>query len=311
MPTVARTPHRADRPAWIAVVVAGQAARRRHNRPSALSLDQIAHEVIREVVTTPIGHAMFYPEPPTDRRGARTVSAMTQPPPPAPGWYPDPSGAGSRCWDGRTNWGPAAPPPAVGGLPKKKQSLPKWVIVFAVIAVLMVIGEAGSHSNNSSSTSISSSTATSAAIAAAPPATNTAPPPLAGIGQEVRDGKFAFVATSVDQSKTAGDPSNRVETVTAQGEFVNVHLNVSNVGDQAQSFFASNQKLQIGDKQFSANDTAAMWIGSMTIEINPGNSIQALVSFDVAPGTSNDGVLTVHDSIFSGGAKISLQQPGQ
>jgi hypothetical protein len=232
---------------------------------------------------------------------------MTQPPPPAPGWYPDPSGAGSRYWDGR-NWGPAAPPPAAGGLPKKKQSVPKWVVVFAVIAVLIAIGEAASHSNNSS-TSTSSSTATSAAIAAAPPATTTAPPPLAGIGQEVRDGKFAFVATSVDQSKTAGDPSNQIETVTAQGEFVNVHLKVRNVGDQAQNFFASNQRLQIGDKQLSANDTAAMWIGSMTVEINPGNTIQAVVSFDVAPGTSNDGVLTVHDSIFSGGAKISLQQP--
>ena len=90
-----------------------------------------------------------------------------------------------------------------------------------------------------------------------------------------------------------------------------MHLKVSNVGDQPQSFFASNQKLQIGDKQFDANDTAAMWIGSMTVEINPGNSIQAVVSFDVPPGTSNDGVLTVHDSIFSGGAKINLRSsPG-
>jgi hypothetical protein len=170
--------------------------------------------------------------------------------------------------------------------------------------VLIVIGEAGSHSNNGSSTST-----TTSAIAAAPTATNTAPPPMAGIGQEVRDGNLAFVATSVDQSKTAGEPSNRVETVIAQGEFVNVHLNVSNVGDQAESFFASHQKLQIGDKQFSANDTAAMWIGSMTVKIKPGNSIQAVVSFDVAPGTSNDGLLTVHDSIFSGGAKISLHSP--
>jgi Domain of unknown function (DUF4352) len=90
-----------------------------------------------------------------------------------------------------------------------------------------------------------------------------------------------------------------------------VHLNVSNVGDQAQSFFASNQKLQIGDKQFSANDSAAMWTQSANVEINPGNSIQAVASFDVPPGTVNGGVLTVHDSIFSGGAKISLQQAGQ
>ncbi len=178
------------------------------------------------------------------------------------------------------------------------------MIVFAGIAALIVIGEVGSHSNNGSSTSRTPS----AAIAAAPPATNTAPPPLAGIGQEVRDGNLAFIAASVDQSKTAGDPSNKVETVIAQGEFVNVHLNVRNVGDQAQSFFASHQKLQIGDKQFSANDTAAMWIGSMTVKIKPGNSVQAVVSFDVAPGTSNGGVLTVHESIFSSGAKISLRQ---
>jgi hypothetical protein len=253
---------------------------------------------------------MFYPEPPTSNARRPYSSTMTQPPPRAPGWHPDASGAGSRYWDGRS-WGPAAPPPAAGGLPKKKQSVAKWVIVFAVTAVLIVIGEAASHSNNSSSTSTSSSTAASAAIAAAPPATTTAPPPLAGIGHEVRDGKFAFVATSVDQSKTAGDPRNQIETVTAQGEFVNVHLKVSNVGDQPQNFFASNQKLQIGDKQFSANDTAAMWIGSMTVKINPGKSIQAVVSFDVPPGTSNDGVLTVHESIFSGGAKISLQRPGR
>jgi hypothetical protein len=257
-----------------------------------------------------VGHHTVTPNHRQTTRGRRSVSAMTQPPPPAPGWYPDPSGTGSRYWDGR-GWGPAAPPAAAGGLPKKKQLAPKWVIVFAGIAVLIVIGKIGSHSNNSSSTSTSSSTTTSAAIAAGAPVTTNAPPPLAGIGQEVRDGKFAFVVTSVDQSKTAGDPSNEFETVTAQGEFANVHLSVSNVGDQAQSFFASNQKLQIGGKQFSANDSAAMWSGSMNVEINPGNSIQAVASFDVPKGTSDGGVLTVHDSIFSGGAKISLQQAGQ
>ena len=280
--------------------------------PGCLTVTSSGPACPARAMTYPVGRVnVCTANPRQSTRGGRTVSAMTQPPPPAPGWYPDPAGTGSRYWDGR-NWGPAAPRPAgAGGLPKKKQSVPKRVIVFAVIAVLMVIGEACSHSNNSSSTSTSSSTATSTAIAAAPPATTNAPPPLARIGHEVRDGKFAFVATSVDQSKTAGDPSNQVETVTAQGEFVNVHLNVSNVGDQAQTFFASNQKLQIGDKQFDANGTAAMWIGSMTVEINPGNSSQVVVSFDVPPGTSNDGVLTVHDSMSSGGAKISLQQPGQ
>ena len=118
--------------------------------------------------------------------------------------------------------------------------------------------------------------------------------------------------TAIDRSKTAGDPSNQVEIVTAQGEFVNVHLSVSNVGDQPQSFFASNQKLQIGANQFSANGTAAMWIGSMTVEINPGNSIQAVASFDVPPKASAGGMtITVHDSAYSGGAKISLETSGR
>jgi hypothetical protein len=52
-------------------------------------------------------------------------------------------------------------------------------------------------------------------------------------------------------------------------------------------------------------------VDPVNVEINPGNSIQAVASFDVPPGTSNHGMLTMHDSIFSGGAKISLQQPGQ
>ena len=127
------------------------------------------------------------------------------------------------------------------------------------------------------------------------------------VGQEVRDGEFAFVVNSVDRSKTAGDPSNKIETVTAQGEFLNVHMTVTNVGDRTQDFLASNQKLSIGGNEFSPNGTAAMWIGSMIVGINPGNSVHAVVSFDVPPGTSSGGVLTVHDTTFSGGAKISLQ----
>jgi Domain of unknown function (DUF4352) len=186
--------------------------------------------------------------------------------------------------------------------------------VVAVLAVFFIIGKIG---YNIGSTSRSSSTTTLGAMpppprgggGSAPSATTSAPMRLAGIGQEVRDGNFGFVVTSVDVSKTAGDPSNQF--ITAQGEFVNVHLTVSNLGDRSQSFFASNQTLQIGANQFSSNNAATMWTQSMTAEINPGNSIQAVVSFDVPPGTSNDGVLTVHESPFSGGAKISLRQPRQ
>jgi hypothetical protein len=175
--------------------------------------------------------------------------------------------------------------------------VPTLLIVAAVLAVLFLIGTIG---YNTGLTSRSSS----------PPANAGSSAPLAGIGQEVRDGNFKFVVTAVDVSKNASDPSIKFEIVPKQGEFVNVHLTVSNVGDRPQSFFAYHQTLQVGAKQFSSNNEATMWKQGMTVQVNPGNSVQAVVSFDVPPGTSTDGVLTVHGSLASGGAKIRLRQPG-
>lgn len=205
---------------------------------------------------------------------------------PQPGWYPDPSGGSGRPLE------PTGEPPPPG---KKRRGL----LIFGVIVVFFVIVVAlAANGNNHSSTAPSPR---SGAWSAAPS--------MAGIGQEVRDGKFAFLVTSVDRSKTAGDPGNQFEVVTAQGEFLNVHLAVSNVGDRPQTFMAANQKLQVGPDEFSANDMAAVWTASANVDINPGNSIQAVVSFDIPPTAPDDGVLILHDSVFSGGAKVSLQ-PG-
>ena len=166
--------------------------------------------------------------------------------------------------------------------------MPKWVIVFAVIAVLMAIGEIGSHSDSGHSASQSSSNTGSQRIGAgpsyeagSPPST---PPALAMVGQEVRDGKFAFVVNSVDRSKTAGDPSNEIETVTAQGEFLNVHMTVTNVGDRTQSFFASNQNSVYGRKRVQPQRPCSHVDRWQNVDINPGNSTQAMVSFDVPAG---------------------------
>jgi len=42
---------------------------------------------------------------------------------------------------------------------------------------------------------------------------------------------------------------------------------------------------------------------------NPGNQITAKIAFDVPPDTNLTAcVLTLHDSMFSGGVKVSLDQ---
>ena len=94
---------------------------------------------------------------------------------------------------------------------------------------------------------------------------------------------------------------------TAQGVFVNIHMRVTNIGDAPQTFFATNQKLEsMGSQQFNADTMAAVWAGAATVEINPGNSIDTTVSFDVQPGTPLYTV-ALHDSAFSGGVKVYLK----
>lgn len=238
---------------------------------------------------------------------------MTTPPTPPPGWYPDPSGVpGSRYWDGR-QWGPAAPttPPTFAAPtavpPKKKSSTGRIIAIIAAVFVgLIILGSIGNHDKKQSTTSTSSSSASAPGSSAGSPKTpSSAPKSIASLGQEVRDGQFAFTVNSVDRSKQAGDLSNQFEIVTAQGEFVNVHMTVANTGNHAQTFFATNQHLKIGSNTYDANGMAALWMKSANEEVNPGNSIQVVVSFDVPPGASG-GTLQLHDSAFSSGTQVAL-----
>lgn len=240
-------------------------------------------------------------------------------PSPAPGWYPDPAGTlRQRYFDGR-NWTENyAPLPQGAGRPPagRPGGWPTWativLVVGGVFLLIIIIGVAGSSSDNDSDTA-STSTSRAPSSAASPPAapgTSTEAavepePPPAGIGTEVRDGKFAFVVTSIDTSAVAGDPSNPFMRVEPQGVFVNVHMAVTNIGNEPQTFFADNQKLFIGEREYSPDTMAAVWTKSTNVEINPGNTIQAVVSFDV-PANPPPVVSSVelHDSMFSGGVTV-------
>ncbi len=131
---------------------------------------------------------------------------------------------------------------------------------------------------------------------------------MPGIGQEARDGKFAFIVTGVETSKTVGDPSgNPYMQSTAQGVYVVVTMTVGNIGNESQSFFAANQKLMdSAGREYSPDSKADMWINKAILtDINPGNGIAAKVAFDVPEGTQPS-VLELHDSAFSGGVKVRL-----
>jgi hypothetical protein len=174
-----------------------------------------------------------------------------------------------------------------------------------MIAGLVMLGAIGSSVHKKPTASPSTPSFSTPSLPPNRQAPSPSSTPTASIGQEVRDGQFAFTVNSVDRSKQAGDLSNQFEIVTAQGEFLNVHMTVTNTGNHAQTFYATNQHLKIGNNTYDANTMAALWMKSSNETINPGNSIQAVVSFDVPPGAGG-GTLQLHDSAFSGGTQVTL-----
>ena len=93
----------------------------------------------------------------------------------------------------------------------------------------------------------------------------------------------------------------------AKGEFYSVTLRVTNVGDKAQTFFGSNQKLIIDGKKYDASSSLSdeHWME----ELNPGLGIETTVMFDVPP-TAVPTAIEVHDSAFSGGTLVALPAAG-
>lgn len=131
-----------------------------------------------------------------------------------------------------------------------------------------------------------------------------APP---GVGDPVRDGKFEFTVTKVEPGvKEIGD---EFLSQGAQGQFVLVHLTVENIGDESQYFDGNNvTAYDAKNREFAADTEAAIYLddaNSFLNEINPGNSVQSVVVFDV-PTDVKLSQLELHDSAFSGGVEVAL-----
>jgi len=132
-------------------------------------------------------------------------------------------------------------------------------------------------------------------------------PAPAGIGTAVRDGKFEFTVTQVETGvPRVGDDMFGQD---AQGQFVLLHVTVANIGTEAQYFDGSSQKLlDTAGRTHSADSTAAIYLGdtqSFLNQINPGNTVEGIVVFDV-PADAVPITAELHDSAFSGGVTVAL-----
>jgi Domain of unknown function (DUF4352) len=134
-------------------------------------------------------------------------------------------------------------------------------------------------------------------------------PATAVLGKSVRDGKFAFTVTSMEQpAKSFTDRFGT--TQTAQGVFVVVRMDVTNIGYEARTLTATD--LYLVDHQgqrYATSSAISSLAGAETIfyeKINPGHTVSfAPVLFDVAPGTEIASI-ELHDSMSSTGVRVKL-----
>ena len=123
-----------------------------------------------------------------------------------------------------------------------------------------------------------------------------------------RDGKFEFVVQGVEcGKKEVVSPETDALRKTAQGEYWLMTLSVKNIGNEQQYFSESDQKLLNAEgQQFSPDSTATLYNSDVFLaQINPGNSVQGVLVFDVPAGAKITAA-QMHDSAFSGGVRINL-----
>lgn len=123
----------------------------------------------------------------------------------------------------------------------------------------------------------------------------------------VRDGKFEFTVTGMETATELGEAPFAEE---AQGKFLLISISVANVGDEPRMLTASSQKLYDADgREFKAESSmAALGLDDYKTfleNINPGNGVDGILVFDIPEDAIPD-KLELHDSMFSGGASISL-----
>lgn len=185
-----------------------------------------------------------------------------------------------------------------------------FVLFIAIISVASGGGDsgedvvAGNDASNSATTDDAAEEAPAAPVEEAP--AEEAPAADAGIGTPARDGKFEFTVLGVEPGPAIiGSESFGQKP---QGEFRFVRVKVENIGNEPQTFFGDNQYLYAGERKFSADTEAAIYLDdaqSLFEEINPGNSLEGIVVFDVPVGTVPT-MIELHDSAFSGGVEVAL-----
>ena len=111
------------------------------------------------------------------------------------------------------------------------------------------------------------------------------PTTASGSGPQGTDAGLTFAVTGVETAPSVQSQDAPVEQ-TAQGEYLIVHLTVLNSGDQPGTFVGTFQKLKAGGTTYSIDDVATAYLNGTVAQLNPGDTSDLAIAFDVPPGTA-------------------------
>ena len=242
------------------------------------------------------------------------------------GWYPDPDGSGGqRYFDGQSWTDHRAPATAVEAPPgdAATQAAPRSsgrngkVLAGVLAAVVVLVGVGVAAVVMTMKTDVGETTVTrepsgaSGRMPVVPSASGTGveSPTMKNqvdsVGQPVRDGNFEFVVAGFDRAPVVTDPEFPDLHKAAAGEFVLVKMKVTNISAEPQTFFASFNKLSDGTTEFKSDDEAWIYLGNTLADLNPGDSIDTAIVFDVPVGTEPVSI-ELHGGPFSKGVTVAL-----
>lgn len=131
---------------------------------------------------------------------------------------------------------------------------------------------------------------------------------LVGLNERVEVGDMAFTVTGVEGGLT--EASGALGTFSAGGQYVSVSITAENIGSEPTYFENNAQELYDTEGRQFGHDTdatIALDDGPMMGELNPGQSGDFTVVFDLPADAEFDHIEVSDDMFGSGGVAIDLK----
>src|SRR4029077_14243606 len=122
---------------------------------------------------------------------------------------------------------------------------------------------------------------------------------------EARAGNFAYVVNRVELTDVLADPEFPEHNVAAAGRFVVVKLTVTNVSTARQTFASTFDTVSDGSTEYGADDATWLYVGEATKAVEPGQSTDVAIVFDVPKGADLQSIL-LRDGRLDEGVAVAL-----